>query len=202
VAGDMRDVVHFPEREGSARDSSSPPPGTVSVASTVEPPDSSLKMVDDYVAAELGAALTKKSSIETRSLAIVAVNTGLATLYVAAQIQFGQSPSALSLWARGLLIGGLSSAVASIGLAVIAVLPTRYHQPTKQSLTRLFQRSSDPNYSYTRMEIVESRILEYSDLTAQNRRKATLAAISFALLGAFALVLVAVLILGDVPSKQ
>jgi hypothetical protein len=162
------------------------------------PSDDTLKVVDDYVSAELAVGWAKKSSLETRALAIVTVNTVIATLYIAIRAQFITTATSLPQISQILLLVGLGVSIVSLGTAVAAVAPTRYEQPTSDVFDTLFERATDPTYEFVRAEVIESRIKQYSDVTSQNKRKAVLVTIAFSCLAGLALSLIASVLLASI----
>lgn len=169
----------------------------------VDPPkEENLKAADEYINAELTSGWAKKASIETRAFAIVAVNTGLATLYIAVQAQFGISSISLPEASKALLVAGLFCSLASIAGAAVAAGPGRYKEPSSDFLTQIFENSMDPQYIFTRAAVIKARIDEFQKLAHKNTQKARLIGISFILLGFFTAFLILALFIAVLwPSK-
>jgi hypothetical protein len=140
--------------------------------------DSNLKPLSDYVEAEITSAWQRKTSIETRSFALVTMNLGVATLYFALQTQFGINPQTISPTTRTLLLFSVLGLAVSVVNAAASALPFNYPIPAMAAFDDLLAaaKAGDPDQVE---EILESRIKQLKSFTASNSRKVAFMIVSF-----------------------
>jgi hypothetical protein len=99
--------------------------------------DSPRELLLKYVEADLNAEWQRRSSIETKALAVITANLGVATLYFALRTQLGLESISKSSFVAVCVVLALVATACSIGLAVAAVAPRKFPAASVDALSKL-----------------------------------------------------------------
>src|SRR4051794_19058062 len=136
----------------------------------------------EFIAAELEAERTRKSSLESRGLAVITSSGTLVTLlFGLAAVVTKATGFALDDPARWLLVAAAMLFVLAAALGIACNAPARYFQIDPASLTVFVTPSVWVEEAIdAKRELTAARLAELADARSRNQRKAMLVAVAMA----------------------
>lgn len=146
-----------------------------------------------YVDAELGSEWLRKTSLESRTLAVLTANLTTVTLFLALRGQFELADELAQPGPHAMVTVALSALVGSVVLAVLNALPLPYKAATPAAARAVYNDIVAGQAPDTTADIVDVRLTQLEASVRWNRVKSALAAASVLVYGAGVGLLVVVL---------